>query len=92
MKRPAPSSHNQEADPKKKTKAEKAALKRQKGKGKGKGGVKRPPGNCPRETPDGKRICFGFNRKEGACARTKCGFLHVCGKCFKDHPMWRCNA
>ena len=97
LKRLAPSSPNPEAALKKKTKAEKAALKRQKGPNKGKGkGRQRPfranENVCPSETPDGKKICWGFNNKDRSCTNLKCRFLHVCGKCFRDHPMWQCNA
>ena len=99
LKRPAPFSHNQEADPRKKTRAEKAALRMQKGaKGKGKGKNKgRKPGKgheagCADETPDGKRICYSFSGKERPCTKQKGFFLHVCGQCFKDHPMYQCNA
>ena len=41
-------------------------------------------------TPDGKPICFAFNDKSNPCTKTKCSFLHVCGRCFKDHPMYQC--
>jgi hypothetical protein len=45
---------------------------------------------CASTTPDGKRICYSFNNKATPCDRHKCQFLHVCGRCFKDHPLWQC--
>jgi hypothetical protein len=67
-----------------------------KGKGKGKKGKgskrQREDGRCPPTTPDGKKICFGFNSKATPCDKAKCPFLHVCGRCFRDHPMWQCPS
>ena len=71
---------------------------RGKGKGKPKKGAKgdgkptgKPkPGDCSARTPDGKLICYGFNDPSTNCDRKKCRFLHVCGRCFKDHPVFRC--
>jgi len=59
------------------------------GKGKGaKGGAKdkkrskrEMPGGCKEKMPDGRNVCFLFNKPEG-CARPTCKFAHVCGKCF----------
>jgi len=92
LKRPAPPPNNQEADFRKKQRIERAQLFKGKGKGKGKGGKRPREGKCAQQTPDGKRICYGFNSKNEGCARTTCIFLHACGKCFKDHPMWQCTA
>ena len=67
----------------------------QKGKGKGKrtGGVwKGGKGDCNRNTPDGKGICFRLNGRNGGCTNQKCPCLHVRGRCFQDHPMFNCNA
>jgi hypothetical protein len=33
------------------------------------------------KTPDGKGICFNFNKVEG-CPNSKCNYMHVCGGCF----------
>ena len=73
--------------------------KKGKGKGKGakggKGGKGSNPsskGGCARFSPDGKPICYAFNEKSNPCTRAKCPFLHVCGKCFADHPMYNCTA
>lgn len=41
-------------------------------------------------TPDGRAICFLFNLER--CKKNKCKFLHVCGRCFKEHPMAKCSA
>ena len=62
-----------------------------KGKGKGKKG-KGSGTQCKSETPDGKKICFRFNDAARGCTTAKCQFLHVCGKCFKDHPLFRCSS
>jgi len=88
------------ADPGRLTKRELRTLYNQKGKGKGKGRGKGKEGKagkgagaegCAAQTPDGKRICFAFNNKAEPCSRKKCAYLHVCGRCFKDHPLWRCE-
>ena len=64
-----------------------------KGESKNKGGkAKSYAQGCASETPDGKKICYTFNDKARGCAVAKCQFLHVCGRCFKDHPMFRCDA
>ena len=88
-------------DPKKLTKKDlRSLMNGQKGKGKGKekgkgkqgkGGKGGGPEGCASQTPDGKRICFGFNNKAEQCSKKKCPYLHVCGRCFKDHPLWRCE-
>ena len=35
-------------------------------------------------TPDGKKICWGYNSTSG-CQRENCSFLHVCNLCFGAH-------
>ena len=66
-----------------------------KGKGKGRGKGKRagrtPPdiGNFDSQTPDGRRICFGYNRP-GGCPLAKPGAecsrgAHVCARCHGTH-------
>ena len=65
----------------------------QKGKGKGtkrEGNASQSTG-CARVTPDGGLICYGFNNKEENCKRKDCRFLHVCGLCYGNHPMFRCS-
>ena len=61
-----------------------------KGKGKGKSKSK-GKGYCKAETPDGKRICFGFNG--AGCSDAKsCRHAHVCGVCLKSNvPMSKCD-
>ena len=46
------------------------------------------------KTPDGKNICHAFNNPNETCTRGKggCAFMHVCGICFKDHPMYKCTG
>ena len=70
---------------------------RPKGKGKGKNKGKSKSGssglsNCAVKTPDGKNVCYAFNNQAETCTRKNCPFLHVCGICFKDHPMYRCSG
>ena len=66
-----------------------------KGGGKDKGGKHKGKGlgqGCASHTPDGQRICYGFNNSAERCAKTSCIFAHVCGKCFaKDVPMYSCS-
>jgi hypothetical protein len=47
------------------------------GKGKGKGKNK-----INAKTPDGKYVCFNYNKAVGCSHGTACKFQHVCGKCF----------
>ena len=76
------------------------AKERQQGQGGAKGGRKGGPRggknkggqDCASVTPDGKKICFKFNDKGRGCNAGRCPFLHVCGTCFKDHPMFRCDS
>jgi len=92
LKRPLPPP----ADPNNLTKKQRLAIEKGKGKGKGRKGKQGRGGKgtrqdrCAAQTPDGKRICYGFNDKSTPCAKPACTFLHVCGRCFKDHPMWQC--
>ena len=92
LRRPTPPPYNPVNPSNRQLKQERLRMKGG-GKGKGKGGKgrKRPleRDRCAPATPDGKRICFGFNNKNEPCTRPKCTFLHVCGRCFKDHPMWQ---
>lgn len=42
------------------------------------------------KTPDGRLICNSF--QTGTCNYSdKCRYVHVCGKCFGDHPSSGCN-
>ena len=73
-----------------------------KGKGKDKGRGKPTKGNgrgkikgftkngFARSTPDGRAICFKYNNKEEKCKHAQCAYLHVCGKCFQQHPAYEC--
>ena len=42
------------------------------------------------KTPDGKPICWKYNRKEG-CSNSGCRFLHVCQRCLGKHPYHSCR-
>ena len=57
-----------------------------KGKSKGRGKAGKPNSI----TPDGRRICFGFNHEEG-CDNRQCAFVHCCQFCFGNHPKTRCR-
>ena len=35
-------------------------------------------------TPDGRKICFNFNKRSGCPGH--CGFVHVCRGCFGNRP------
>jgi hypothetical protein len=67
-----------------------------KGKGKGKRnkkgkGKSTAPSNCASKTPDGKGICFDFNKNGCSRSAKECRFEHVCGVCFrKGSPMGQC--
>ena len=64
-----------------------------KGKGAGKGSKGPPRTGCADKTPDGKGICYDYNDKDHNCSKGRaCRFLHVCGRCFGDHPMFACNG
>jgi hypothetical protein len=63
-----------------------------KGKGKGKGKDTRRGANngaTHGKTPDGKEICFAYN-KGGCKLGAKCHRVHVCTKCFGQHPATAC--
>ena len=62
-----------------------------KGKTKSKGKYTAPVRTCEEKAPDNKKICFKFNDRDDKCTRKKCPFLHVCGWCSKDHPIYRCT-
>jgi hypothetical protein len=57
-----------------------------KGKGKGKG-----PQQCQSKTPDGQNICYGYNDPKTRCRNKHCHFVHCCGTCFGNHPLYACN-
>ena len=76
----------------KKPKGPKVSKGKGKGKGKGKEKGKSARQECASTTPDGKKICFRFNDQSQGCTRQQCTFLHVCGRCFRDHPLFRCDA
>jgi len=67
-----------------------------KGKGKGKGKPTKGKGRAKgvtrtgiaHKTPDGRNICFKYNNKDEKCKDSKCPYLHVCGKCFQQHPAY----
>ena len=59
---------------------------RNKGKGKGKG-----KDQLHSVTPDGRQICFKWNSMKDRC-RFKCGRLHVCQRCFGNHPVHMCRS
>ena len=84
-------------NPERLTKRQKKEERERKGKEKGKGkkgkdNKRQREGMGAYSTPDGKKICFGFNNKNEGCTRPKRSLLHVCGKCYKDHPTWQCTA
>ena len=62
-----------------------------KGKGKDKGKIKGKGAAGPRhgKTPDGKEICYAYN-KEGCQQGAKCHRAHVCTKCYGQHPATAC--
>ena len=54
-----------------------------------------PPG-CVAATPEGRRICFGFNRPascpSGSASGSECiRGAHICGKCFGAHAAYECT-
>ena len=62
------------------------------GKGsKGEGGKTQMPENYASRTPDGRLICFKYNRAESSC-NGKCNMLHVCQVkgCHDKHPAHSC--
>ena len=74
---------------------------REKGKGKGKDAKKgknervtsfKELSGCADTTPDGKKVCYPFNKRGPGCNRKGCPFAHVCGICFKAGvPMYKCR-
>ena len=47
---------------------------------------------CADTTPDGKKVCYPFNKRGAGCTRKGCPFAHVCGICFKAGvPMYQCR-
>jgi hypothetical protein len=89
------------------TSSEPALKTRAKGKGRGnaKGGKKgsgkdkdggsnskmQMPENYASRTPDGRLICFKYNRTDGSCSG-RCNMLHVCQVkgCHDKHPAYSC--
>jgi len=63
-----------------------------KGSGK-KGGKQKNSGKSAlagqKKTPDGREICFAYNRAGEGCAG-KCGRVHVCTMCLQQHPVYQC--
>lgn len=43
---------------------------------------------CSPRTPDGRSICFSYNRPGEKCAKVPCRFAHVCGSCFGARPQY----
>eukprot|EP00438_Fugacium_kawagutii_P021416 Skav230574 [mRNA] locus=scaffold971:156334:157617:- [translate_table: standard] len=62
-----------------------------KGSGKSKGKGKGFPWILHSKTPDNRAICYSWNNKDQRC-RFKCGRLHVCQYCFKQHPAHTCKT
>lgn len=60
-----------------------------KGKGKGKGKWERQWGKAAK-APDGRRICFAFNKSSG-CDKASCAFAHICQRCFAKHSFQKCK-
>ena len=62
--------------------------------GKGKGGGKAPDWGRQwgksNKTPDGRALCFKFN-KESGCNDPSCRFAHVCWRCFGKHSFQKCK-
>ena len=42
-------------------------------------------------TPDGRNIC-GFFQLPAGCRKQNCSYLHVCDKCYGNHPAHKCDA
>ena len=64
------------------------SAKQNKGKGKSKMGAPSKNGFVFSRTPDGREICYGYNKEscEGGCGR-----VHVCQLRLKSHPRTKCN-
>ena len=54
------------------------------GKGKGKSKSENP------KTPDGRLIC-GFYNKAAGCKKEGCTWVHVCSRCYQNHPAFECT-
>ena len=67
-----------------------------KGNGKGKGKQGKGKGKSKfidslhHQTPDGRKICYAFNSVYERC-KGNCGMVHVCRKCFGNHPAHACK-
>ena len=55
-------------------------------KGAGKGGAK----DWHSSTPDGRSICYAYNNVGENC-QGKCNRVHVCRRCFGQHPVHQCS-
>lgn len=53
------------------------------------GKKKQRPTTRNTHTPDGRAICFMFNKPGGRCDGP-CRFVHVCQRCFGNHPASAC--
>ena len=42
-------------------------------------------------TPDGRNIC-GFFQLPAGCRKQNCSYLHVCDKCYGNHPAHKCTT
>ncbi|CAE7923838.1 unnamed protein product, partial [Symbiodinium necroappetens] len=45
----------------------------------------------PARTPEGKCICFKYNKHGGCPAGKSCRFQHVCQRCYHRHPFYECR-
>ena len=59
-------------------------------KGKGKGKNQKGGEKLHHQTPDGRKICYAFNSVYERC-KGACGMVHVCRKCFGNHPAHPCK-
>jgi hypothetical protein len=39
----------------------------------------------------GQQVCNNYNVSEGCLFKDKCNFIHVCSKCLKAHPLFKCR-
>ena len=63
-----------------------------KGKGKGKGKEKGKKTKFKLvKTPDGRFVC-GFYQLPSGCTKESCTFVHVCSRCFENHPESQCTV
>ena len=42
-------------------------------------------------TPDGRNIC-GFFQLPAGCRKQNCSYLHVCDRCYGNHPAHKCTT